>query len=315
MPSIAGFPAGMTPPSAHHEETPKPSSMPCADVPLPPLWREPWREAVIVVLDLEMTGRDFAQDRICEVALERRTSTGTVLERFESLVRPEGATVGASEAIHGISDAALASAPTLRELAPTLRDALEGAVLVGHRIAYDLSFLAHAAERGEIDHAPIHALDTSKLARRCFHGLPGSLRGLCEALKLSLPTHRAMPDVQATRELFDRLVVELTPRTAADLWIAQQVEGKACMRDDVHDALSRAWTQQRAVELTYRVPGRAPTTQEFEVWSLGEAHVEGRLVSADAHRVLRGDRILRVTALDRIYSIPERRRSALPLGR
>lgn len=275
------------------------------------LWRLPWAEVEVVVLDLEMTGRDCAADRICEVAFERRTTTGHVVSRFESLVRPP-TKVGASQAIHGISDEALLSAPTLEELAPVLRAALEGAVLVGHRIAYDLSFLAHAAKRHEIDMPPTHALDTSKLAQRCFHGMPGSLRGLCEALKLSLPTHRAMADVQATRELFDRLTHELAPRTASDLWIAQQIEGKACMRDDIHDALRAGLEAQRAVEITYRVPGRPTTTQEFEVWQLGPAHVEGLLVSAQAHRVLRGDRILRVALSERDYAIPARRRSALP---
>ena len=313
MASIAGFPEGMISPSGALEEALPASSLnDSVAEPLPSLWQKPWSEVEIVVLDLEMTGRDFAQDRICEMAFERRTSDGKTLRRFESLVRPGDAKVGASEAIHGISDAALASAPTLSELAPTLREAFEGAILVGHRIAYDLSFLASAATRGEIDAAPTHALDTSKLARRCFHGLPSSLRGLCEALKLSLPTHRAMPDVQATLELFDRLSHELAPRTAGDLWVAQQVEGKACMRDDIHDALRQAFEKKCAIQLTYRVPGRPPTTQEFEVWKLGDAHVEGLLVSASAHRVLRGDRILRVKTLAREYGVPERRRSALP---
>ena len=280
---------------------------------LPPsgVWRLPWAQVEVVVLDLEMTGRDCATDRICEVALERRSTTGRVVKRFESLVKPV-TKVGASQAIHGISDEALASAPTLGELAPVLREALDGAILVGHRIAYDLSFLAHAAKRQEIDAPPVHALDTSKLARRCFHGLPGSLRGLCEALKLSLPTHRAMADVQATRELFDRLTQELSPRTASDLWIAQQIDGKACMRDDIRDVLRAALEAQRAVEITYRVPGRPSTTQAFEIWQLGDAHVEGLLVGAQAHRVLRGDRILRATLGDRACEIPERRRSALP---
>lgn len=313
MSSIAGFPDGMSSPSGAASTESSPAEANLNDLVAPPdgVWRMPWADADYIVLDLEMTGRDFAADRICEVAFERRTTTGRVVRRFESLVQPK-TKVGASQTIHGISDEALASAPTLRELAPVLRNALEGAILVGHRIAYDLSFLASAAKRGEIDAAPVHALDTSKLARRCFHGLPGSLRGLCEALKLSLPTHRAMPDVEATRELFERLTQELSPRTPADLWIAQQIEGKACMRDDIHEVLRAGFQAQRCVEITYRVPGRPPTTQQFETWQLGDAHVEGFLVSAQAHRVLRGDRILRVAVGDRAYVIPERRRSALP---
>ncbi len=277
---------------------------------LPAPWDAPWDEVDHVVLDLETTGIDPARDRICELAWERRSAKGELVERVESLVRP-GVPVGASRAVHGIDDAALAEAPELATHRERLARVLEGAVLVGHRIAYDLSFLAAAAARGELAPGPEVALDTQKLAMRCCHGVPTSLRGLCEAHGLPMPAHRAAPDVRATAALFDVLVAQLRPSTARDLWISQAVEGKAQMRADVRAVLEAAIETSRVVRLTYRVPGRAPVEDELEPWALAGPHVEGELAKK-GRKVLRGDRILRAELAERTFTPPTRWSSGLP---
>jgi DNA polymerase-3 subunit epsilon len=275
------------------------------------IWDRPWIEVDHVVLDLETTGNEVASARICEVAWERRDARGRTIDRFESLVHAEVA-VGASQAIHGIDDAALALAPTLTSLAPRLREALSSAILVGHRIAYDLSFLSAAAERGEIERPDLHALDTKKLAQRVTHGVPTSLAGLAELYELPRPSHRALPDVIATVALFDRLLDELRPSTARDLWVAQSLDGPALIRDDVRDVITRAVAMQRVVRVRYRVPGRAAVDAELEPWVIVGAHVEGMLV-AKGRRVLRGDRILRAELSDRVFVPPTRWTSSLPI--
>lgn len=275
-------------------------------------WDCAWRDLELLVVDLETTGTDPERDRICEIAWERRTTDGRVIERMTSLVRA-GALVGASQSVHGIDDAALAGAPALGELDARWSSALRGAVVVGHRIGYDLAFLRAAAGRGELGVAPERALDTQKLAQRAFHGLPTSLRGLCAHFELPLPSHRALPDVIATSALFDRVASALTPRCARDLWVAQAVEGRARMREDVLAALLRGVQECRVVVLTYRVPGRRATEERFAPWSVRGAHVEGLLLAKGVYRVLRGDRILRVEVTDDAFERPERWRSGLPV--
>jgi DNA polymerase III epsilon subunit-like protein len=284
--------------------------MPIETSPEGPLWSVPWHDVEHVVLDLETTGTDPGEARICEIAWERRDARGRVIERDESLVLA-GVEVGDSRAVHGIDDAMLASAPPLSVLAPRLSRALEGAILVGHRIAYDLSFLEAAAARAEISSPPAHALDTKKLAQRCTHGLATSLRGLAEALGLPRPSHRAAPDVRATAALFDHLVRELRPSTARDLWVAQSIEGRAQMREDVRAVIERAIETCRVVQLRYRVPGRAAIEDELEPWALVGPHVEG-VLAKKGRKVLRGDRILHAELGVRAFSPPVRWASGLP---
>lgn len=276
-----------------------------SDGPPPPLdasWDRAWAETDHVVLDVETTGNDVETARICEIAWVRRSASGEVRDRFESLVNA-GVGVGASQAIHGIDDAMLVGAPALAELAPRLGAALEGAVLVGHRIAYDVAFLRAASSRGEIASPPVLAIDTKKLAQRVTHGVTTSLQALCEVLALPLPTHRAGPDVAATVALFDHLLEELRPSSARDLWVAQSLDGPALIRDDVRAVIEVAVASRRAVLLRYRVPGRAPLDAELEPWALAGAHVEGLLVTR-GRRVLRGDRILCASLTERTFTPP-----------
>jgi DNA polymerase-3 subunit epsilon len=277
---------------------------------LPAAWDAPWAEVDHVVLDLETTGIDPARDRICELAFTRRTAGGRVVDRLEALVRPL-VPVGPSSAVHGLSDEALERAEALEVHRARLARALDGAILVGHRIAYDLGFLRAASERGELEPPPEHALDTQKLAMRCLHGVPTSLRGLCEAHALPLPTHRAGPDVLATAALFDVLVGVLRPASARDLWVSQAVEGKAQIRGDVRAVIEEAIERSRVVRLTYRVPGRPPLEDELEPWALVGAHVEGQL-ARKGRKVLRGDRILRAELGERAFQPPLRWASGLP---
>ncbi len=262
------------------------------------------------MLDLETTGTDPSEARICEVAWERRDARGHVIDEGQSLVHA-GVEVGASREVHGIEDGMLEGAPRLSELGPRLERALEGAILVGHRIAYDLSFLAAAAARGEIAPPPEHALDTKKLAMRCTHGIATSLRGLAEALSLPRPSHRAAPDVRATAALFDHLLEELRPSTARDLWVAQSIQGRAQMREDVRAVIERAMEIGRVVNVRYRVPGRAAIEDELEPWALVGPHVEG-VLAKKGRKVLRGDRILHAELGARAFTPPVRWASGLP---
>jgi len=284
--------------------------MPIDNSPDGSLWDRPWSEVEHVVLDLETTGVDAEVSRVCEIAWERRSAQGVVLDRFETLIRSE-VQVGASEGVHGLSDAALAAAPELTSVRARLEAALDDAILVGHRISYDLGFLAAASARGELAPPPLHALDTKKLAMRCTHGVPTSLRGLCEVLSLPLPTHRAGPDVRATAALFDRLVGILRPTTPRDLWIAQSIDGKAQIRADVRDVIQRAITLSRVVLVHYRVPGKPAVEDELEPWAIEGPHVEGRL-ARKGRKILRGDRILSAELGERVFAPPPRWTSGLP---
>ncbi|AKF08692.1 DNA polymerase III epsilon subunit [Sandaracinus amylolyticus] len=250
----------------------------------------------LAFLDLEMTGCDPANDRICEVAIHRVVG-GEVVDRVVSLIDP-GVSVGASVEVHGITDAMLAGAPLLEALSARIGEVLEGAVVIGHAIAFDLAFLRAAVARGELAWAPEVAIDTRGLAQRALRVGSASLAALAQDLALPRPTHRAEPDVLATRALFDAICEVLRPETARHLLLAQDVGGRATLRGDVEATLRDAHAQGRAVRVCYRVPGRRAIEDLFDVWALEPPRVEGWLHDKQVQRALRGDRLLWVEATD-----------------
>lgn len=253
-------------------------------------WDRPLDETPCVWLDLEMTGLDPAEDRICEVAA-LRVRGGRVEDKLVSLVRP-GVPVGRSEEVHRLSDETLSAAPPLTSLRGRLSSLLEGTVLVGHAIRYDLAFLSAAAERGELAPPPVHALDTRLLARRCWHRGSYALAKLTAELGLPVPTHRAEADAVAAGELLGVVRRALKAKTARHLLQAQTRDVAPRFRDDVHAVLTEAQRLGRAARFAYRVPGRDAIEDSLTVRSLTPSHVQGRLTERALDKTLRGDRML-----------------------
>src|ERR671911_2958101 len=71
-----------------------------------------------VAFDLETTGLVAQVDRVVEIGAIRFDTSGRELARFESLVNPERPMSPAAQAVHGISDADLAGAPSARDVLP-----------------------------------------------------------------------------------------------------------------------------------------------------------------------------------------------------
>lgn len=262
-----------------------------AEQPEPPpgVWDRPLEDAALLFVDLETTGTDPAASAICELAAIRMVN-GREIDREVSLVRAPP--VGESATIHGIHDEALVGAPELGALRSRLAALSADAVVVGHRIGFDLAFWAAASERGELAAPPTHALCTRALARRAWHRASFGLAALCEELDLPAPAHRAEPDARACAALLGELAAALRARTPRQLWQAQRTGKPIRFRDDVADVLRRAAEEGRPARIAYRVPGRHAFVDELEVRSLEPPRVEGRLRERGLVKTLRGDRLL-----------------------
>ena len=163
-----------------------------------------------VAIDLETTGLDPAADRITEVGATRFDRAGAS-SHFQSLVNPGRPIPQRVTELTGIADADVARAPTITAVGAELSAYVGGRPVVGHNVSFDLEFL-HAA--GVTLAAP--AYDTFELASVL---LPTAtrldLRSLTELL--GVPTqgrHRALPDAEASRDVFLRLLtlLERLPR-------------------------------------------------------------------------------------------------------
>lgn len=154
-----------------------------------------------VVLDTETTGLFPRTDHILELALVR-VEGGEVVAEYNSLYSVEGEIPSHVQVLTRIRPDDLAGKQPIQFDFPKIQKLLEGAVVVGHNVSYDLAMLVG-------DGFPLAEppwLDSAMLASLLFPELESwSLGYLSTVLSLPHePKHRALGDVHATLQLFAR---------------------------------------------------------------------------------------------------------------
>ena len=175
-----------------------------------------------VVLDTETTGLDVAQARIVQISAVR-VAGGRVLadQTFDALVNPGVSIPPATTAVHGITDAMVATAPPFADIRPAFDRFRGDAVLIGQSIGFDLAVLLRETRRAGHRWQPPRFLDTKLLAAALDPeaGEQG-LDALAAALGVPITDrHRALGDALVTAEIFVRLLPRLAAagvRTIAD---------------------------------------------------------------------------------------------------
>lgn len=263
-----------------------------AEPPRGGIWDQPLARTPLVFVDLEMTGLDETRDRVLQVCVERVVG-GTLVERVSSYVDPEGPIGNA--AVHGIGAEEVAGAPTFAALAPGIRTILERAIFIAHGANFDLAFLKAEFARCGIPWEAPFFIDTLHLSRRAYNFKSHRLSVLAHELGIACPAaHRADNDVRVLRELFENLLVVLTPTTARDLWNVRV--GLAHARPELTAELEQALAAGTGLRLRYRPAGRSVQEIPFHVTGmrtdLDPPMVIGYLSHTRGRRELRIDRIL-----------------------
>ncbi len=160
------------------------------------------------VVDLETTGGSPADCAITEIGAVRYLG-GEEVGCFHTLVDPGGPIPPFITVLTGITQAMVMQAPRIAAVLPAFLEFLGEAVLVGHNVRFDVSFLNAAA--GDLGYEPLvnRRVDTAALARRL-------VRREVRSLKLSslaahfrspvAPNHRALQDARATAHVFHCLL-------------------------------------------------------------------------------------------------------------
>lgn len=159
------------------------------------------------IVDIETTGGFAERNKIVEIAI--RVHDGEkIIESYESLINPEISISPTVSAIHGITDKMVANAPKFFEIAKDIHQILGGKVFVAHNVNFDYSFIKHEFESLGASFS-LPKLCTVRLSRKIFPGYPSySLGNLCQSMGIRIEDrHRAGGDVDATAELFRRLVI------------------------------------------------------------------------------------------------------------
>jgi DNA polymerase-3 subunit epsilon/ATP-dependent DNA helicase DinG len=148
----------------------------------------------IVALDIETTGLDPQKDAVIEIGAVRFNGR-RVEDEWSTLIHPGRPIPPFVTRLTGITDQMVVQSPSIKSVIPELVEFVGETPVVGHNVAFDLSFLRryNILFDNEI-------LDTYELASVL---LPSAgrynLGALAQQLNVPLPaTHRALDDARAT---------------------------------------------------------------------------------------------------------------------
>lgn len=164
----------------------------------------PLSEVPFCVLDLETTGVAPDTCKITEVGAIRFLG-GEETGRFQTLVDPGAEIPPTVMVMTGITQAMVIDAPSIEQVLPAFLEFLSDAVIVGHNVRFDISFLNAAALSLGYGRLSNRSVDTMRLARRLLGGEIRSLALSRLARHLGspiTPNHRAFDDAQATAHVF-----------------------------------------------------------------------------------------------------------------
>lgn len=197
---------------------------------------KPLTEYSFCVVDTELTGLSPRTDEIVSIGAVRIENLSITADSFYTLVAPRGGLPKVSTMIHRITPEMLEGAPRLREVFPQFLKFCGKALVVGHNVGLDISFLNRAAIDilGGKLHTP--CVDTMRLAQvyqqelweNYYDQFDGKISYQLGDLsqRYGLPCfnqHNALYDAMQTAYLFLFLVKKLSSggiKTLRDLYMA-----------------------------------------------------------------------------------------------
>lgn len=170
-----------------------------------------------VVFDLETTGFSPVDNRIIEIGAVR-VEGGKITDRFSEFVNPKVPIPFRIEQLTSINDSMVMDADPVEQVLPRFLKFCEGAVLVAHNSAFDVSFIEENCSRLGIGH-DFTSVDTVALSRVLLPSLHKfKLDTVAKALNVSLGHHhRAVDDAECTALIFLKLVKMLEDLDLHDL--------------------------------------------------------------------------------------------------
>lgn len=158
----------------------------------------------LAVIDVETTGLNpYRHDRVIEVAAVLVLPEQGVQAELTTLVNPER-DVGLTS-IHGLTASDLINAPRFADIAANLIEVLRSsAVLVGHNVRFDVSFLQSEYRRIGIEMPPYTTLDTMVIAGG------GTLSACCakHQIRYDGRAHAALHDARAAACLLQKMILQ-----------------------------------------------------------------------------------------------------------
>ncbi len=164
-------------------------------------------DIVFASIDVETTGLSPSNCRVCEVAAV--TFQGTERkDDFSVLVNPEMPIPCVVSSIHGITDDMVCQSPKFGQVVHKLATIMEGTVLLGHNVKFDIKFLEMEFERVGMKFPELEFVDTLEIARKFGKFNNNKLGTVAKELGISVDGwHRALSDVIMTQKIFEHFII------------------------------------------------------------------------------------------------------------
>jgi DNA polymerase-3 subunit epsilon len=168
----------------------------------------PLFDVTFCVLDLETTGGSPKDCAITEIGAVKYRG-GEPLGSFQTLVDPGLPIPPSITILTGITEAMVIEAPDIAAALPAFLEFIGDAVIVGHNVRFDMSFLNAAASQLGYPRLANDTVDTAGLARRLVRDEVRNLR--LQTLSAHFrspvtPIHRALDDARATAHVLHALL-------------------------------------------------------------------------------------------------------------
>ncbi len=159
-----------------------------------------------IVIDVETTGLDYTKERVIEFAGIKLVN-GKVKEKFETLINPHQHIRKSSQAIHGISEQDLESAPEEQEIYPKIFEFIGNYPIVAHNAIFDFSFLNRTSKRLYDKSLENNYIDTQMMFKEVYPQYESC--GLDTLVSVfqgkNEKRHRAMGDAMALAKCYPKL--------------------------------------------------------------------------------------------------------------
>ncbi|TAK62271.1 MAG: WYL domain-containing protein [Bacteroidetes bacterium] len=179
-------------------------------------------EAEFLVIDVETTGLSpDKNDRVCEIAAIKVCS-GAIIESFGTIVNPRRMISPGAFKVNQITNEMLATAPYFEDIADKLNGMLEGAIIAGYNVPFDVSFIQHEFRLCGFPGLQNSIVDVLPLARQLLPGLGKyPQENVARVVGIPFPVkHRALEDTFVTAQLlmfFIKLLKTHDMTTLSDL--------------------------------------------------------------------------------------------------
>jgi DNA polymerase-3 subunit epsilon len=237
------------------------------------------------IVDLETSGLEPNNSRVIEIAILLVNSSGEIEEEYATLINPGNGQVGPTF-IHHITEEAVLSAPTFKEVTGDILKRFENRIIVAHHAAFEDKFLAAEFKRAGIVVPPLPAIDTLLLSRQVVELPNYKMQTVLQHYGIEeIDLHTALGDVRALNKILPILINQastiLFPTVHSDL---PKIEpsGKQKTRVTNLKKGEKGWIHSLLEKLPENRSDITSDTEVVYLELLGQVLADGKIIGDEA---------------------------------